>query len=96
LAYALRMKVDCPSCHASSDCKQIRQPVRLPFFLYFVGGVLFAFIYELSREPRFECSACVHRFFMRTTVSKVFSAIWYATIAFVIAAVAYLIYSGVK
>jgi len=86
------MAVQCPSCGGSS-CEKIEQPLHIPLLLILLGGFIWGVIYGLSREPRFRCGACEHRFFARTLVSQVFSVIWYLFITLVLTGFGYAVYS---
>jgi hypothetical protein len=75
--------------------KKVRQHEN-PILLYIFGGIVFAMIYMLSRESRFECAQCGKRFFSHTNTSRVFQVVWLLVCAIVICVAGYLIISAIR
>jgi len=69
------MAIKCPACRQRTS-HQVARSEYDPVAPQFVGGIVMAFVFVLSRKRRFRCDHCGELFYAHTIGSRIWLVLW--------------------
>ena len=70
------LSIKCPACDRAGGHQRVSRSEYSPVAPVMLGGVLFAWVFDLSRKPRFRCGQCGEVFSAHTLLSRLFLGIF--------------------